>query len=254
MSERTERLEFVGGTGARLAGVLHLPSEGSEVHGSVLLAHCFTCGKDIHTMTRLAGGLSEAGYVTLRFDFTGLGQSEGDPEDSTLSVHVKDLARAATALIERGYGPCAMVGHSLGGAATLLAAHRVKTARSVVVIGAPADATHVRHLFAAEEDAIHAEGCVTVDIGGRPFPISDEFVHDLERHTDLDVGGLGRPLLVVHAVHDDVVPVTEGERLFAAARQPKAFVPLLEADHLVTSRRDADQLVHILVDWLGRTR
>ncbi len=251
MAVETEQIAFAGSTGARLAGVLHRPVEGTEVHGSVLLAHCFTCGKDIHTMTRLATGLADAGYVTLRFDFTGLGQSGGTREESTVTVQSRDLARAATTLIERGYGPCAMVGHSLGGTATLLAARRVKTARAVALIGAPSDATHVQHLFADEEAAIHEEGCRYVDIGGRPFPVSDEFVHDLEEHTDLGVGDLGVPLLVMHAVDDDVVGVEEGERLFAAARQPKWFVPLLDADHLLTDRTKAADVLDVLVRWLN---
>ncbi len=248
----TEDVRFAGSTGAELAGVLHLPS--GEARGSVLLVHCFTCGKDLATTSRLARGLADAGYAAFRFDFTGLGESGGDFRDATLGTDVRDVARAAATLIERGYGPCAMVGHSLGGAAVLLAASRVKTARSLAVIGAPSDPAHVRHLFAEEEGAIHAEGCQVVDIGGRPFPITDEFVHDLEGHGDgSHIAALGRPLLVMHAVDDSVVPISEGERTFSFARQPKAFVPLLDTDHLMSSRQQVAAVVGHLVDWFDAT-
>lgn len=247
-----ERITFAGSTGALLSGVLHLPD--AQARGSVLLAHCFTCSKEVHTITRLAKGLAAGGYVALRFDFTGLGDSEGDFAETTVSHDVQDLVRAATTLIERGYGPCAMVGHSLGGAATLLAAHQLKTVRSVVVVGAPASPQHVRGLFADGEEQIRSDGTATVDIGGRPFPVAASFLDDLATHDQrAAVGTLGRPLLVVHAVDDAVVPVTEGEEIFAAAAQPKAFVPLLHTDHLVSSRRAADILAAVLLTWLEQT-
>ena len=260
---QTEEWTFPGGTGQRLAGVLHVPEpadvpEGADAggvpRGSVLLAHCFTCSKDIHTMTRLARGLAEAGYAVLRFDFTGLGESGGEFTESTVSTNVGDLTGAARALIERGYGPCAMVGHSLGGAAALLAAGRVHTVRSIAVVNAPSEPDHIRRVFASREDVIRREGEAVVEIAGRPFPISEEFIDDLEAHRQLaHVADLERPLLVVHAVGDEVVAVTEGERIFAAARQPKAFVPLLEADHLLSRRRDADEALRTLVEWFDRT-
>ncbi|MEL6983029.1 MAG: alpha/beta fold hydrolase, partial [Actinomycetota bacterium] len=140
-----EPIDFVGSQGATLAARLHTPD--GRARGSILLAHCFTCSKDLHTMTRLASGLAEAGYAAMRFDFTGLGESGGDFADTTLSANVSDLTRAATTLIGRGYGPCGLIGHSLGGAAAVLATRRLKTVRSLVTIGAPADASHVRHLM-----------------------------------------------------------------------------------------------------------
>jgi alpha-beta hydrolase superfamily lysophospholipase len=248
-----ERITFPGSTGAPLSGILHVPD--GEVRGSVLLAHCFTCSKDLHTTTRLARALAAGGYAALRFDFTGLGESEGAFGDTTVTHDVRDLALAATALIQRGYGPCAMVGHSLGGAAVLLAAHRLKTVRSVAVVGAPASPGHVRHLLASDdEQRIRDDGAATVDIGGRPFRVAASFLDDLEQHDQGSaVSALGRPLLVVHAVDDDVVPVTEGEANFAAAGQPKAFVPLLDADHLVTSRAAADTLARVLLTWFDQT-
>lgn len=248
----TETITFPGSAGAPLTGVLHHPT--GDVAGSVLLAHCFTCSKDLHTMTRLARALCEGGYVVLRFDFTGLGRSGGEFSATTVSSNVRDLVRAATTLIERGYGPCAMVGHSLGGAATLLAASRVRTVRSIAVVGAPASPGHVRRLLRDNEEAIRRQGQATVDIGGRPFPISLEFLEDLDRHDEERVvADLGRPLLVVHAVDDATVEVAQGERIFAAAGQPKAFVPVLDADHLLTSPRAASQVAATLVEWFRRT-
>jgi alpha-beta hydrolase superfamily lysophospholipase len=248
----TEQVNFPGATGARLVGVLHHPEQ--ERRGSVLLAHCFTCSKDLHTMTRLASGLSEAGYAVLRFDFTGVGDSGGDFADKTIARNVTDLVQAATLLVQRGFGPCAMVGHSLGGAAALLAAARLRTVASVVVIGAPSSPVHVRGLLTGSEAQIRREGVATVEIAGREFAISQEFLDDLERHDQHQhVTGLDRPLCVIHAVHDDVVPVHEGEANFAAARQPKAFIPLLDADHLVTSRAAAAILLDAVIGWLDQT-
>ncbi|MBW3662759.1 MAG: alpha/beta fold hydrolase [Actinobacteria bacterium] len=248
---RTTELTFPGSSGARLAGVLHEPD---EPRGSVLMAHCFTCSKDLHTMTRLADGLAEAGYAVLRFDFTGIGDSGGDFSSKTVSRNVRDLVQAATALIERGFGPCGLLGHSLGGAATLLAASRLKTVRSVVVIGAPATPEHVRGLLVDREADIRRDGQATVSIGGRPFPISAEFLDDLQRHDQTSaVADLGRPLLVVHAVGDTVVEIDEGERNFAAARQPKAFHPLFDADHLLTSPVSAEQALGLVRGWFDAT-
>ena len=248
----TERIEFTGATGATLAGILHLPDERAK--GSVLLAHCFTCSKDVHAMSRLSKGLTEAGYAVLRFDFTGLGDSDGEFRTSTVSTDVGDLTRAAATLIERGYGPCAMVGHSLGGAATLLAAARIKTVRSIAVIGAPSTASHVRHLFTEVEEELRREGEVCVELAGRPFPIARSFLEDLDNHETLDhISGLARPLLILHAVRDDTVDIEEGEAIFAAAQQPKQFVPLIEADHLLTSKTASERALAILVDWFART-
>jgi putative redox protein len=248
----TETVRFPGSTGARLEGVLHTPD--TTARGSILLAHCFTCSKDLHTMTRLARGLADAGYAVLRFDFTGLGTSEGDFAETSITNDVRDLIAAATTLIERGYGPCGLLGHSLGGAAALLAAERLRTVRSIVVLGAPATASHVRRLVAEHEQTIRTEGRATVTIAGRSFPIGVAFLDDLDAHDRLDhITGLDRPLLVVHAVDDTTVAVTEGERIFAAAAQPKGFVPLLGADHLLSDRAAAEAALDIVTDWFHRT-
>jgi fermentation-respiration switch protein FrsA (DUF1100 family) len=252
-----KRLRFVGVTGASLAGVFHPPAVTDPdpgVRGSLLVVHCFTCSKDLNTMSRLARGLARAGFGVLRFDFTGLGESGGDFSATTLSTNVGDLARAVAWLQEWAPGPIGLVGHSLGGAACLLAAGELAPVRSVVVVAAPSTAGHVRGLLEGAEAELERTGSAWVRIGGRSFPISAEFLDDLEEHeVERRTAELGRPLLVVHPVDDQVVPVAEGERLFAVARQPKAFVPLLDSDHLLTSRRASAQAVNVLVDWFAQT-
>jgi alpha-beta hydrolase superfamily lysophospholipase len=246
----TEELSFPGSAGHRLAGTLHLPE--SRVRGSVLLAHCFTCSKDLHTMRRLAHGLADAGYAVLRFDFTGLGESSGTFGATTVSHDVRDLVAAATALIREGYGPCGLLGHSLGGAASLLAARRLKTVRSVVVLGAPASPAHVRHLVGAGPDVDSAS--VPVTIAGRTFEVGRGFFEDLERHDQEGaVASLGRPLLVLHALEDEVVGFGQAERNFEAARQPKALIPLLHADHLLTRRASAGHALQHVLAWFDAT-
>lgn len=245
-------MRFTGAAGEPLVGVLHRTP--GDAKGSVLLAHCFTCGKDLHTMTRLATGLAEHGYVAFRFDFTGLGESGGELASTTVTTSVGDLGRAALTLIQMGFGPCRAIGHSLGGAALLLAAARLRTVTSLAVIGAPSHPGHVRHLFGQTEDEIRRRGRATVTIAGRPFEIDAAFLDDLATHDQSKrVAELDRPLMVMHAVDDTVVPVGEGERIFAAARQPKAFVPLLGTDHLLADRPSAEVALRTVVDWFDRT-
>lgn len=245
----TQEIEFPGSTGTRLVGRLHVPT--NEVRGSILLAHCFTCSKDLHTMTRLATGLTEAGFAVLRFDFTGLGESPGEFTQTTLAHNVRDLAAAATALIEHGYGPCGLLGHSLGGAASLLAAERLHTVRSVVTLGAPSSPSHVRKLF----DGADGDGpTVTLRLGGRRFDVDRSFLDELATHDQAGaIAGLARPLLVMHAVDDEIVDVAEGERIFAAALQPKAFYPLQHSDHLLTDHGSAEQALQVARAWFDAT-
>lgn len=248
----TEAIRFVGGNGAELVGILHRPPQ--RARGSVLMAHCFTCSKDIHTMTRLAKALTDEGFAAFRFDFTGLGDSEGDFAKKTLSGNVSDVTRAATTLVEMGFGPCGLLGHSLGGAAALLAAKRLKTVRSVVTIGSPSDATHVKHLLAGTEEDFADDGRADVTIGGRTFELEVGFLHDLDTHDVLDaVRDLDRPYMVVHADDDTVVSVSEGERLYEAAPKLKRFTRYSTGGHLFGGRPAADQLAHDVTKWFSET-
>jgi putative redox protein len=247
-----EDVTIIGSQGHRLAAKLHRPPHRAK--GSILLAHCFTCSKDLHTMTRLTRGLADQGYAALRFDFTGLGESGGDFATTSVSANVADLTRAATTLIEMGFGPCGLIGHSLGGAAAILAAHRLKTVRSVVTIGAPASVAHVTHLFADQVDELSERGRTTVTIGGRPFELNATFLHDLEHHDVLTMAAdLGRPYCTVHARDDDTVAFANAELLHHAARQPKQLVALESGGHLFADRAAADELITAVTSWFDTT-
>ena len=248
----TEEITFIGGNGVDLVGVLHRPIE--RARGSVLMANCFTCSKDIHTMTRLAKALTDEGFASFRFDFTGLGESDGDFAKKTLSGNVSDVVRAATTLIEMGFGPCGLLGHSLGGAAALLAAHKLKTVRSVVTVSAPSNATHVTHLLAGREEELIEAGRADVTISGRTFELEAGFLHDLETHDVLDaVRNLDRPYMVTHADDDTVVSVVEGERLFEAALALKRFARYETGGHLYGNRQAADRLAIDVAEWFSQT-
>ncbi|MEM7326030.1 MAG: alpha/beta hydrolase [Actinomycetota bacterium] len=250
--ESVEPFDFVGSQGVTLSGRLHRPD--GQAKGSVLLAHCFTCSKDLNTMTRLAKGLAAGGYAALRFDFTGLGESEGDFAETSVSANVADLTRAAASLIQAGFGPCGLMGHSLGGAAALLAAHRLKTVRSLITLAAPADAGHVRHLFSDQLADLDAGNPATIRIADRPFTLNPTFVSDLGAH---DVAArasqLGRPYCVIHATDDAVVGYNNAERLYAAAGAPKKLVTLAAGGHMFASRSAADEVLDATLAWFDGT-
>ena len=250
---RSERLTIPREGGAALAARLDLPAGDPVAYA--LFAHCFTCSKDLHAVRRIGAALAERGIGVLAVDFTGLGMSEGAFEDTSFSTSVDDLVHAADYLArEHGAGPQLLVGHSLGGAAVLAAAERVASARAVATIGAPCDPDHVRHLFVAVEDEIHAEGEATVDIGGRPFTLRREFLDDLDNHDTMRerIGGLRKALLVFHAPQDRTVEVEQARHIFEAARHPKSFVSLDGADHLLTDPDDARYVANVLAAWAGR--
>ncbi len=249
-----EPFDFVGSQGTTLSGRLHRPEPGPPVKGAVLLAHCFTCSKDLNTMTRLAKGLADGGYVTLRFDFTGLGESGGDFAETTVSANVADLTRAAASLIQAGFGPCGLLGHSLGGAASILAAHRLKTVRSLITLSAPADAGHVRHLFADQLSRLEAGQPATITIAQRSFQLDAGFVEDLRSHDVISqVGQLDRPYCVIHAADDNVVGYDNAEQLYRAAAPPKELVTLERGGHLFGAPADAERVLSAVLAWFDQT-
>jgi uncharacterized OsmC-like protein/pimeloyl-ACP methyl ester carboxylesterase len=247
----TERLTFPGHAGDTLAARLDLP-EGPHL-ATALFAHCFTCGKDIHAARRIAQRLAVMGIAVLRFDFTGLGHSGGEFANTTFTSNADDLVAAADTLAARGFAPGLLIGHSLGGAAVLKAAARIPSARAVATIGAPFDPGHVTHNFAGALEAIEADGAAVVDLGGRPVRVGRDFVADVAaERLGPAIAGLRRALLVLHAPRDAIVGIDNATRIFLAAKHPKSFVTLADADHLVSDPADADYAAEVIAAWAGR--
>ena len=246
-----ERITFVGSSGAELAARLDLP-EGPHL-ATALFAHCFTCSKDIPAARRIAGRLAASGIAVLRFDFTGLGHSEGEFANTNFTSNVGDLKAAAAYLSGRGMAPSLIIGHSLGGAAVLKAAPEIESAKAVVTIGTPFDPAHVAHNFGDDVAKIEAEGSAEVHLGGRPFTITRDFLHDIDSaNLAPAIAGLKKALLVLHAPLDSIVDIENAREIFQAAKHPKSFVTLDSADHLVTQVEDAEYTAEIIGAWATR--
>jgi uncharacterized OsmC-like protein/pimeloyl-ACP methyl ester carboxylesterase len=246
-----ERFDFPNAGGERLAALLDMPA--GEPRAFALFAHCFTCGKDIRAAKRIAEGLTARGIAVLRFDFTGLGASEGEFANTNFSSNVADLVAAANHLRQTHQAPAILIGHSLGGAAVLAAAAEVPEARAVVTIAAPADPSHVTGLLKERVDEIRARGEVEVTLAGRPFRIRREFLDDVaEQRLDERIGNLRKALLVMHSPTDTIVGIDNASHIFLAAKHPKSFVSLADADHLLSKRRDAVYAADVIAAWAGR--
>jgi uncharacterized OsmC-like protein/fermentation-respiration switch protein FrsA (DUF1100 family) len=247
----TERFQFEGEGGIHLAATLDTPE--AQIRAYALFAHCFTCGKDVLAAKRIAVALAAKGIAVLRFDFTGLGSSEGDFANSTFASNVADLVRAANHLRETKEAPALLIGHSLGGAAILAAAESIPEARAVVTIAAPSDPAHVTGLFADRIEDIRKLGKAEVSLAGRPFTVSREFLDDIAEHSLIDrVARLHRALLIMHAPTDDTVGIDNATRIFVAAKHPKSFVSLADADHLLSNRRDSGYAADVIAAWASR--
>ncbi|MBR0934572.1 bifunctional alpha/beta hydrolase/OsmC family protein [Bradyrhizobium jicamae] len=246
-----ERFEFTGEGGHQLAAALDTPD--GPVKAFALFAHCFTCGKDVLAAKRIAVALAGKGIATLRFDFTGLGSSEGDFANSTFSSNVADLVRAADHLRETRKAPAILIGHSLGGAAILAAAGRIPEAKAVVTIAAPSDPAHVTHFFKDRVEDIRTQGEGVVSLAGRPFRIKREFLDDVaEQNLMAQVKALHKALLVMHSPTDDTVGIDNATNIFVAARHPKSFVSLNGADHLLSGKQDAAYVADVIGAWAER--
>ena len=251
MAARSEKFTFQGAGGEQLAARLDLP-EGAA-RATALFAHCFTCTKDIFAAQRIAQGLAAEGIAVLRFDFTGLGHSEGEFANTNFSSNVADLVRAADHLRETGRAPMILIGHSLGGAAVLAAAGEIPEAVAVATIGAPAEPAHLTHLFQEATPEIEARGEAEVLLGGRPFRIKKQFLEDISEQTlTAAVGSLRKALLVFHGPLDQTVGIENAGKIFAAAKHPKSFVSLDDADHLLSRKADAVYVAQVLAAWAAR--
>ncbi|HEY6254236.1 MAG TPA: bifunctional alpha/beta hydrolase/OsmC family protein [Xanthobacteraceae bacterium] len=246
-----EPFDFFNAEGERLAGLLDNPA--GEARAYALFAHCFTCGKDSHAGRRIAQALTALGIAVLRFDFTGLGSSEGEFANTTFSSNVADLVAAADQLRLVKRAPAILIGHSLGGAAVLAAAHKVPEARAVVTIGAPSDPAHVAGLFKDRLAEIDAQGEIEVRLAGRPFRIRRAFLDDVaEQRLSAHIADLRKALLIFHSPSDEVVGIDNASRIFQAARHPKSFVSLAGADHLLSRRSDAAYVANVIAAWAER--
>ncbi len=247
----TERITFAGHAGHALAARLDLPD--GPVRASAIFAHCFTCSKDIPAARRISDRLAAQGVAVLRFDFTGLGHSEGEFANTHFSSNVADLVCAARYLAGRNMPPQILIGHSLGGAAVIQAAAKVQGVRAVATIGAPFDPAHVSNNFGLKLEEIRENGAATVTLAGRDFTIRKSFLDDIAGASlATSLAGLRAALLVMHAPLDATVGIDNAAEIFQAARHPKSFVTLDNADHLITSETDADYAADIIAAWASR--
>lgn len=235
-----------------LSGRLDLPVTGDPV-GYVLYAHCFTCTKSLKAIGRITETLAHRGLATLRFDFTGLGSSEGEFSDTNFTTNVADLHAAAAFLQRDAMAPEVLIGHSLGGSVVLAGAGALASVRAVVTLAAPATPSHVRRHIAHDLDVIEVEGEAQVDLAGRPFTIKRQFLEDIDG-VDLEhsIAALGLPLLVMHSPIDNTVGVENAAAIFTAARHPKSFVSLDSADHLISDDADARYAAEVIATWANR--
>ncbi len=249
---RHERVTFTNARGQTLAGRIDYPVTGDPI-GFVLYAHCFTCSKELRAIGRIASTLAGHGLAMLRFDFTGLGDSEGDFADTNFTTNVEDIISAAHYLRDHHEPAEIVIGHSLGGAAALAAVPSLPGVRSVVTIGAPATPQHIERHIAEDLDKIRVEGSAQVQLAGRTFTIKDQLLDDVGA-VDLAaaVGTLRRPLLIMHSPIDNTVGIDNAGDLFGMARHPKSFVSLDTADHLITDPDDASYVAEVLASWATR--
>jgi len=247
----TEPVSFSGHAGDQLAARLILPN--GPILATALFAHCFTCSKDIPAARRIAARLAAMGFAVLRFDFTGLGHSQGEFSNTSFTSNVEDLIAAAQFLAGRGMAPDLLIGHSLGGAAVLRARAGIPSVKGVVTLGAPFDPAHVAHHFEDYIAEIREKGSAEVSLGGRPFRIGRQFVEDISAENLAPaIADLRAALLILHAPMDDTVAIENAARIFTSAKHPKSFVTLDNADHLITRAADAEYAAEVIAAWASR--
>ncbi|EGP09475.1 hypothetical protein CSIRO_1015 [Bradyrhizobiaceae bacterium SG-6C] len=247
----TEKFQFPGSDGQLLAASLDLPEGAPAAYA--LFAHCFTCGQNVLAAKRIAEGLAKHGIATLRFDFTGIGASEGEFANTTFSSNIADLVLAADHLRKTRQAPSILIGHSLGGAAILAAASLIPEAKCVATVAAPSDPSHVTHWFKEQIPDIREKGELEVSLAGRPFRIKREFLDDIAEHRLTEtVAKLHKPLLIFHSPTDNTVGIDNATHLFVAAKHPKSFISLTGADHLLSRKQDATYVADMIAPWATR--
>ena len=247
-----QKINFTNAEGQQLVGRLELPIN-QHPHNFAIFAHCFTCNKNLSAVKNITRELTSNGFGVLRFDFTGLGESEGDFENTNFSGNVDDLISASNYLKENHTAPTLLIGHSLGGAAVIFAASKIDSVKAVATIGAPSNPKHVKHLIQNSVEEIKATGKANVSIGGRPFTIKKQFLDDIETKSLPDVAqNLRKALLVMHSPQDTTVGIENAEQIYVAARHPKSFVTLDGADHLLMKKEDSIYVGSVIATWAKR--
>ncbi len=248
----TQKVSFKNKQGELLSARLELPL-GQTPLSYALFAHCFTCNKNLSAIRNISRSLNQAGIAVLRFDFTGLGESEGEFAETNYSSNVDDLLSAASYLTEHYESPSLLVGHSLGGAAVISAAAKISSVQAVATIGAPASPAHVSHLFGGSIDVIKRQEIAEVNIGGRPFTIKKQFLDDISAQNLSDtLSNLKKPILILHSPQDRIVGIDNASTLYGAAFHPKSFVSLDGADHLLSDKQDSAYVGQMIASWAAR--
>lgn len=246
------KVNFTNRNGYQLSARLELPVN-QHPHSYAVFAHCFTCNKNLTAVRNISRALNQSGIAVLRFDFTGLGESEGDFADTNFTSNVDDLEAAADYLTEHYQAPTLLVGHSLGGAAVIHVADRLPSVKAIATIGAPHDPAHVSHLFGAQEATISSEGQAEVNIGGRPFKVKKQFLEDIAEHSqEQKIKNLKRALLILHSPQDRTVAIENAAKIYHEAHHPKSFVTLDGADHLMTNKHDSQYAGQLIASWAQR--
>lgn len=249
---KTTKVSFTNTQGEKLGARLEMPVD-SYPHNFAIFAHCFTCNKNLIAVRNIARALTQSGFAVLRFDFTGLGESEGDFSDTNFSSNVEDLVAAANFLSEEYQAPSLLIGHSLGGAAVLMARQHISTVKAVATIGAPYAPAHVSHLFESKKEEIEAEGKARVSIAGRRFTIKKQFIDDLESLSSFAaIKSLDASLLVMHSPIDEIVEVDNATQIYKAASHPRSFISLDDADHLLSEGNDSLYVGEVIATWAKR--
>ncbi|MGR7811950.1 bifunctional alpha/beta hydrolase/OsmC family protein [Lacinutrix undariae] len=247
-----QKVNFTNAEGQQLVGRLELPIN-QHAHNYVIFAHCFTCNKNLSAVKNISRELTANGFGVLRFDFTGLGESDGDFENTNFSGNVDDLISASNYLKENYTAPTLLIGHSLGGAAAIFAAAEIESVKAVATVGAPSHPKHVQHLIQSSVDEIKTTGQANVNIGGRPFTIKKQFLDDIETKSLPDVAkNLRKALLVMHSPQDTTVGIENAEAIYIAAKHPKSFVSLDGADHLLMKKEDSIYVGNVIATWAKR--